>query len=152
MRTFVVAGVACVVVGSGCVDIGDDIIPGNDPAPGAITSYEPPDEPALELVEAPPSCIATLEPSGQATGFSPVPGCTARVEVTFACRVSPQLHAWARLGVLVDGALWAFEDATYACGDRRGRTFGVPCDAIAIVGGATFDHPVTGADVSCTAP
>jgi hypothetical protein len=142
MRAFLVAA-ALVTIGTGCV-ADDNVTPArglDDPAM-ASAPFALGERPLPEA-----SCVASVERFEFANGT-----CVARATVRFTCPAASQVHDWARVGILCDGEVCAYDDVRYSCDGELARSFAFPCAAGEVVGGATFDHPVTSADVSCISP
>jgi hypothetical protein len=114
---------------------------GLDPTAAAALADEVPDS----THDA--SCTATVERFVLAAGT-----CVARTTVRFSCDPGRQLRHWARVGVLCEQAVCAYDDIDYRCDGEVSRSFTVPCAAAQLTGGATFDHPETSVDVSCVSP
>ena len=111
----------------------------DDRAPVVVATVDPP-----HLDKA--SCTASV-----ATFTLDNDSCIARVTVAFACDATqPQTYTWARVGLLCDGEPCAYDDVEYRCGATLARAFTYPCAAATVTGAATFDHPRTAGDVSCS--
>lgn len=130
-----------VTVGTGCIDGDGDVAP----ARGLDDALA--DGPAFDAAERPvpgASCTATVERFAFEGGT-----CVARTTVRFTCERATQIEDWARVGVLCDGEVCAYDDVAYRCDGELARSFVIPCAATVLIGGATFDHPVTSEDASC---
>jgi hypothetical protein len=133
---------ALLVLCAGCVELEMDPAERHDLAPD--------DHAALaEIPDPPASCTAVTNMAAQsATEFTP-DSCAATVDVEVACSARAQVSSWMRIGLVVDGGEPRVFDLEYGCNKTFSHTFSVPCEAQAIYGGATFDHPQNRTDVSC---
>jgi hypothetical protein len=136
--------VSTFAMATGCVaGDADDEGPGAEPVAGLDGDAAAPLLPE-QRPDPVAGCTATVDRFVLGDG-----SCAARATIRFECTVATQVHDWARVGVLCDGEVCAYDDVAYRCGAELARSFEVPCGAVEVVAGATFDHPVTSADVSC---
>lgn len=139
--------VAAVLHLAACVTNDDDpVLPRPSPTDTGSQSVAAADlAPGQDPVDA--RCVAKLDRFALADGT-----CVARATVQFLCDPVPQPHTWARIGVLCDGEICAYDDVHYLCGAELARSFAIPCAATDVVGGATFDDPADSRDISCVSP